>query len=106
MMHVMIKNISKVYHNPSMLEVLSESKPRKANKSKPIRAKASILHTFTSTGDVSIQVKYSQTRPMGHIAHLRNQFKSMNTFERSFDHIYYKTGPVIQGEKMLCAKFG
>ena len=27
-------------------------------------------------------------RPMGHIAHLRNQFKSMNIFERSYDYIY------------------
>ena len=25
-------------------------------------------------------------RPMGHIAHLRNQFKSMNTFEVSYDY--------------------
>ena len=35
-------------------------------------------------------------RPMGHIAHLRNQFKSMNTFEQSYDHIYYESGPVVQ----------
>ena len=27
-------------------------------------------------------------RPMGQIAHLRNQFKSMNTFALSFDHMY------------------
>ena len=32
---------------------------------------------------------------MGHIAHLRNQFKSMNTFERSYDNIY-KIGTVVQ----------
>ena len=25
---------------------------------------------------------------MGHIAHLRNQFKSMNTFEERYDYIY------------------
>ena len=25
-------------------------------------------------------------RPMGHIAHLRNQFKSMNTFAQSYDN--------------------
>ena len=31
-------------------------------------------------------------RPIGYIAQVRNQFKSMNTFERSFDYIYYKTG--------------
>ena len=32
---------------------------------------------------------------MGHIAHMRNQFKSMNTFERNYDYIYYKIGPVV-----------
>ena len=40
---------------------------------------------------------------MGHIAHLRNQFKSINTFERSYDYIYYKIGPIVQ-EKIF--KFG
>ena len=43
--------------------------------------------------------KYPPTknrRPMGHIAHLRNPFKLMNTFERNYDHIYYKTDPVVQ----------
>ena len=40
-------------------------------------------------------------RPMGHIAHLRYQFKSINTFERSYDHIYYKIGQVVQEEKIL-----
>ena len=38
-------------------------------------------------------------RSMSHIAHLRNQFKSMNTFERSYEFIYYKNGPVVQEEK-------
>ena len=38
---------------------------------------------------------------MGHIAHLRNQFKSMNTLEWSSDHIYYKTCPVVQEEKIF-----
>ena len=33
---------------------------------------------------------------MGHIAHLRNQLKSMNTFEQSYDYIYYKIDPVVQ----------
>ena len=33
---------------------------------------------------------------MGHIAHLRNQFKSRNTFEQRYDSIYYKIGPVGQ----------
>ena len=40
-------------------------------------------------------------RPMGHIAHLRNQFKSINTFELSYDYIYYKTVPVVQEENIL-----
>ena len=35
---------------------------------------------------------------MGHIAHLTHQVKSMNKFERSYDYIYYKTGPVVQEE--------
>ena len=34
-------------------------------------------------------------RPMGHIAHLKNQFKSMNTFELSYDYKYNKIDPVI-----------
>ena len=38
---------------------------------------------------------------MGHIAHLRNQFKSMNTLEWSSDHIYHKTCPVVQEEKIF-----
>ena len=39
---------------------------------------------------------FSNKRPMGHITHLRNQFKSMNTFEWSYDYIYYKIGPVFR----------
>ena len=38
---------------------------------------------------------------MGHIAHLRNQFKSMNTLERSYDYIYYKTGLVVPEKKIF-----
>ena len=38
---------------------------------------------------------------MGRITHMRNEFKSMNTFERSYDYIYYKTGPVVQEEKIF-----
>ena len=34
--------------------------------------------------------KNSNKRPMSHITHL----KSMNTFERSYDYIYYKTDQV------------
>ena len=40
-------------------------------------------------------------RPMGHIAHMKNQFKSMNTFEQNYDYIYYKTGPVVQEEEIF-----
>ena len=35
------------------------------------------------------------------MAHLRNQFKSMNTFEQSYDYIYYKIGTVVQEEKIF-----
>ena len=28
-------------------------------------------------------------RPMGHITHVRNKFKSVNTFERNYDYTYY-----------------
>ena len=35
---------------------------------------------------------------MGHIAHLRNQFKSKNTFEQSYD---YKIGPVVREEMIF-----
>ena len=40
-------------------------------------------------------------RPMGHIAHMRNQFKSTNTFEQSYDYIYYKIGPLVQEKKIF-----
>ena len=32
--------------------------------------------------------KYQKKRQMGHIAHLRNQLKSINKFEQSYDYIY------------------
>ena len=38
---------------------------------------------------------------MGHIAHLKNQFKSINTFEKSYDDIYNKIGPIILEENIL-----
>ena len=38
---------------------------------------------------------------MGHIAHMRNQFESMNIFARSYDNTYYKTGPVDQEKKIF-----
>ena len=40
-------------------------------------------------------------RPMGHITHLRNQFKSTNTFERSYNYKYYKISPVVNEEKFF-----
>ena len=38
---------------------------------------------------------------MDQIAHQKNQFKSMNKFEQSYDSIYYKIGPVVQEEKIF-----
>ena len=38
---------------------------------------------------------------MGHIAPLRMQFKSMNTFEQNYDYIYHKIGPVVLKEAIL-----
>ena len=43
----------------------------------------------------------SNKRPMGRITHMRYEFKSMNAFERSYDYIYYKTGPEVQEEKIF-----
>ena len=40
-------------------------------------------------------------KTMGHTPHLRNQFKSMITFERSYYYIHYKTGPVVQEENIF-----
>ena len=34
------------------------------------------------------KVQSKNKRSKGHIAHLRNQFKSMKTFQRSYDYIY------------------
>ena len=48
---------------------------------------------------------HDNKRPMGRIAHLRNQFKSMNTFKQSYDylyiHVYHKIGPVVQEENIF-----
>ena len=38
---------------------------------------------------------------MGRITHMRYEFKSMNTFERSYDYIYNKTGPVVKEGKKI-----
>ena len=38
---------------------------------------------------------------MGHIAHLRKKFKSMITFEQSYDYIHYKIGPVVHEEEIF-----
>ena len=42
-------------------------------------------------------------RPMGHIAHLRNHFKSMHIFEQSYDYIniYNKIGSAVQEEMIF-----
>ena len=45
------------------------------------------------------QSYFLNKRPMGHIAHLRNQFKTMKRLERSYDYIYNKISPVVQEEK-------
>ena len=49
------------------------------------------------------QVKISKQEAHGAQRSNKNQFKSMNTgtFERSYDYIYYKTGPVVQEEEIL-----
>ena len=49
------------------------------------------------------QVKISKQEAHGPQRSNKNQFKSMNTgtFERSYDCIYYKTGPVVQEEEIL-----
>ena len=51
-------------------------------------------------------IKYVNKRPMGHIAHLRNQFKSINiNFEKSYDYILTimrrgkPLGPVVLEKK-------
>ena len=60
---------------------------------------STIYHSFLSAGNTSkltiiyLMVKIdfyiatgTNKRPMGHIAHMRNQFKLMNTSERSYDY--------------------
>ena len=43
---------------------------------------------------------------MGHIAHLRNQFKSMNRAEQSYYYIYHEIGPVdFQISRMYFCNF-
>ena len=41
-------------------------------------------------------------RPIGHVTHVRNQFKLMNTFEQMYDYMYtyHKNGPVVLKEKI------
>ena len=34
--------------------------------------------------------RFLNKRPMGHIAYLKNQFKSMNTFEQSYENVFIK----------------
>ena len=38
---------------------------------------------------------------MDHIAHLKNQCISINTFEKGYDYIYYNIGPVVQKETIF-----
>ena len=49
-------------------------------------------------------------RPMDHIAHMKNQFKSLNTFEQSYDYlsiyIYHKIGPEVQEKIFIIKKMG
>ena len=49
-------------------------------------------------------VELPNKRPMGHIAHLRNQFKSMNPFEPSYDYTdpeaYYCTLKVFRSQSV------
>ena len=37
---------------------------------------------------------------MGKITHLKNQFKSIITFEKSYDNIYHKIDPIVQEEEI------
>ena len=43
-------------------------------------------------------INFFNKRAMSHIAHLRNQFKLMNTSEQSYVYIYYVKGPVVREE--------
>ena len=77
---------------------------------------STIYHSFLSVGNTSkliiiyLMVKIdfyiatgTNKRPMGQIAHLRNQFKLMNTFLKSeviLVYIYYKIGQVVQEAKI------
>ena len=45
-------------------------------------------------GDKTIK-EYSNKRPMGHIAHLRKQFKSINTYDYIIRYIKRRKNPLL-----------
>ena len=49
----------------------------------------------------AMQIGKLNKRRIGHIAHPRNQFKSMNTLKQSCDNKYYKIDPVDQEEEIF-----
>ena len=53
-----------------------------------------VLFEYVIIKDIKRSIK--NKRPMGHIVHLRT-----GSNERSYDNIYYWTGPVVQEEKIL-----
>ena len=66
----------------------------------------SIDHMYTNiySNKIVKNIQYltkPNQRPMGHITHLWNQYKSMNTFKQSYDLIYYKIGQVVLEKKIL-----
>ena len=61
----------------------------------------SILNQHTTRGGQNkLQVTYKKE---AHIAQPRNQSKSMNTLEASYDYlyVYYKINPVVQEEEIF-----
>ena len=50
----------------------------------------------------SVTVTFDEYKRLtDHIAHIRNQFKSVNTSEQSYDNIYYKFTPLVQEERFF-----
>ena len=50
-------------------------------------SKASGISFIGTKTELQVFKIKSNKRPMGHMAHLINQFKSINTFAQSYDHI-------------------
>ena len=103
--------------NAATITVLPRSAISSQNSTMSLNWNDLIKHHFTDNTGLQ-QVKYvllfnilnikwvkhvskNNKWPMGHIAHLRNQFKSMVTFEQSYNYIFYKTGPVVEEEKIF-----